>query len=105
MKKLLFFTLVFCLMTNTVFAAWLGFKKNDVDKKGIAMIYKNEELGNNTSSGEDLLKMVMYGDAVIVDYGTECYVLKRKVSRVKVRVTSGKNAGYVGWVYVESLRE
>lgn len=105
MKKLLFFTFAFSLMINTVFAAWLGFKEQDADKKGIVMVFKDEQLGTNASSSQDLLKMVTYGDAIIVDYGTECYVLERKFSKAKIRITSGENVGYVGWVYIESLRE
>jgi len=51
------------------------------------------------------MKMVQYGDAVAVDYGTTCYVLGKEIAEAKVRITSGPNDGYVGWVYIESLRE
>jgi hypothetical protein len=69
------------------------------------MVYKDSNLGNNASSGEDLMKMVQYSDAVIVKHGTTCYILEKTFSKAKIRVTSGVYDGYVGWVYIESLRE
>jgi hypothetical protein len=68
-------------------------------------LFKNENLGNDISSGEELRQMVIFGDAMMIDYGTNCYVLERAFGRAKVRITSGRLTGAIGWVYEERLRE
>ena len=99
MKKLIcLLILMFILIPHTSFAEWLGREKPD-----FVLVYRTDNLANNVTSAEDLMQMVLYGDAVEVDYGTKCYVIEKKISAAKVRITSGARQGYVGWVYIEAL--
>ena len=104
--KTIIVTLILVFISpNLSFAEWLGWKRDDGAREGFVLLYKNENLGNNASSGEELRQMVIYGDASMIDYGTNCYVLETKFGKAKVRITSGLSAGAVGWVYEEYLRE
>lgn len=104
-KTILVTLILFFTLANVSFAEWLGWKRDDSVGEGFVLLYKNEDLGNNASSGEELRQMVIYGDASMIDYGTNCYVLETKFGKAKVRITSGTSAGAVGWVYEEYLRE
>jgi len=92
--------LVFLLIPNTSFAEWLGW-----GEMKFVLVYKTDKLGGNAPKAEDLQKMVRYGHAIMVDSGTKCYVIKKKNGSAKVRITSGTQQGYIGWVYIESLKE
>ena len=105
MKRMFLFFIILSLSVDNAFAAWLGWAKDDIRKQGQVMVFKYDTLGSNASSPEDFMNMVQYGDAILIDYGTKCYVLDRSISKAKVRVVSGTHEGYVGWVYIESLRE
>ena len=101
MKKLIcLLVLMFLFVPHTSFAEWLGWGES-----GFVLVFRTDNLGNNASSGEDLLQMVKYGDAITVNYGTKCYVIEKRIAAAKVRITSGTYQGYVGWVYIEALRK
>lgn len=104
MKSIVVILMLVFFFEGVSFAEWLGFRQHDANKKGSVLVFKDKNLGSYASSGEDLMKMVQYGDAIMVDYGTECYVLDREFTKARVRITSGPSAGSEGWVYIESLR-
>jgi len=85
-KKLICFLLISFLFANSAFAEWLGWKYDDERGKGLVMVFAHKELGVNASSPEDLQRMVQYGDAVLVDYGTQCYVLERTMGVLKLEL-------------------
>ena len=105
MRKVIAVIIIMMLFPNMCYGAWLGYKQQDKEGNGIVLGYFTEELGSNAMSGDDLYKMTLAGDTVILEYGTECHILHKDMSKAKVRITSGHNTGTVCWIYRESLRE